>query len=169
MQYLTARQEVIRTLYSHRKRNRAEGATEVTKADVGGAPKETAFFDLSELGTSKIRGEAKFERLPKGETVEIEVEPNGEVPITLVKHQCKLVARNDLLLFDDRGKATKIPSVRSIIDRDVECDIPMQPEYRDVSRKHLIIDRFSDRSLCLTDVSSLGTFIPPNCLRRTSN
>ena len=169
MQYLTARQEVFCTLYSHRQRNRAEGATEVTKADIGGAPRETTLFDLSEFGTSEILHEAKSEHLPKGETVEVEVEPNGEVPIALVKQQCKLVARNDLLLVGDQGKATKIPFGRSTLGRDVECDIPMQPGYRDISRKHLIIDQFSNRGLRLTDVSSLGTFIPPNWLRRAFN
>ena len=168
MQYLTARQEVIRTLYSHRQRNRAEGATVVADADLGGTLKETVIFDLSELGIPDIRDEGNFERLPKGETVEIKLEPNGEVPIVLVKHPCKLVASEDVMLVDDQGNAMKIPPGRNTVGRDVKCDLPMQSEYRDISRKHLIIERFSDRGLRLTDVSSLGTFIPPECFERTS-
>ena len=168
MQYLTARQEVIRTLYSHRQRNRAEGATEVADADLGGTMKETVIFDLSELGIPDIRDEGNFERLPKGETVEIELEPGSEIPIVLVKHQCRLVAGDDLKFVDDQGNALTIPSGRNSVGRDVKCDLPMHPDYRDISRKHLIIERFSDRGLRLTDVSSLGTFIPPDCLERTS-
>ena len=168
MQYLTTRHEAIRTPYSHRQRNRAEGATQVANAEGGGTLKETVVFSLAEVGTPDIHEQGNFKRLPKGETVELELEPNAEVPILLVKHQCKLIANDDLLLVDDQGHAMKIPPGRNTVGRDVKCDLPMHLEHQDISRKHLIIERFSDHGLRLTDVSSLDTFIAPECIERTS-
>lgn len=168
MQYLTARQEVIRTLYSHRQRNRAEAATQIGgTTDSGTAIKETILFDLSgdvlDVGDS-----SDMARLPKGETVEIDVKAGQEVTHALVKHPCKIALDDDLYFIDNSNKRHTLKMRQNAVGRDSRCEVIVDSESRDVSRKHLIIDRFSRTGVRLTDVSSLGTFAAPKYLERTS-
>ena len=165
MQYLTARQEVIRTLCSHRQRNRAEGSTQVG-SDNNAAMRETIIFDLSdELPDQNTDG--NLARLPKGDTIEIDLEQGEELPLVLVKHACRIVNDGALHFIDDTGVRTELKQGQNTIGRDDICDIILRPKYRDISRKHLVIERISDTAVRLTDIPSLGTFAPPEHLERT--
>jgi hypothetical protein len=168
MQYLTARQEVIRTLYSHRQRNRAEAATQIgCRVGHCAAIKETILFDLSD-DLPDVRDSSGLGRLPKGETIEIDVKPDEEVVLALVKHTCKIVLNDDLYFVDNADNRVALKMGQNAIGRDSKCEITMDADSRDISRKHLIVERYSATGVRLTDVSSLGTFAAPKYLERTS-
>lgn len=165
MQYLTARQEVIRTLYSHRQRNRAEGSTQVGSDD-NTAMRETMIFDLSDVFPDQAV-DSNLARLPKGATIEIDLQQSEELPLVLVKHACRIVNDGALHFIDHTGARTELKQGQNTIGRDDICDIILRPNHRDISRKHLVVELLSDTAMRLTDISSLGTFAPPERLERT--
>jgi uncharacterized protein (DUF1778 family) len=159
MQYLRARQDVIRTLYAQRQQNRAEVATQIHAGGGSGKMRETLIFDLSE-GVPDGSDESGMRRLPKGETVSLQLAKGGAVNLMLVRHACNIRRDAEGLVFtDDTGNETPLGTGRFAVGRDGDCEIPLHPEYRDISRKHLIVEVDGTGKISLTDVSSLGTFI----------
>lgn len=169
MQYLRARQDVIRTLYSQRQQNRAEAATQVHAGNgAGGKLRETLIFDLSE-GMPDETEENGMRRLPKGETLSFTIGTGDELSLMLVRHECTISHGRDGLTFtDDTGNQTPLGTGRFAVGRDGECEIPLHPEYRDISRKHLIVEVEPGQRVRLTDVSSLGTFIKADRMKQAT-
>ena len=163
MQYLTARQEVVKTLY----RNRRQQPSAPAKNNGEEKLRETLIFDLDAFAKEHAR-EAEFSRIPKGETVEINFEARQQVELLLAKHRCSIVYADDLVFIDDEGRDTVLRMGKSIIGRDASNDIVINPSYRDVSRKHLIVETGTDNLVRLTDISSHGTSVPPAYLENTS-
>jgi hypothetical protein len=167
MQYLRARQDVIRILYSQRQLDRAEAATQMLGADNGSAKmRETLIFDLSENG-SDDNDDGGLRRLPKGETIEVSVPVDGGITLRLTRHECIIQVEDGQLTFtDDVGSVTNLEEGRHVVGRGDNCEIALHPGYRDISRKHLIIECKAGRTVGLTDVSALGTFVSPEVLGR---
>ena len=104
MQYLTSRQEVVKSLYANRQpRNTAEDrpANESAVYRPTARFRDTMLINLNEISDME-RDEISFSRLPKGETVEIELQRDHAVDLLLAKHQCRLLLQ-DRLLFVDQG------------------------------------------------------------------
>jgi hypothetical protein len=163
MQYLTARQEVVKTLY--RTRQLREGAS-----PAGGSTdlqRETVIFDLAGFSREQPRG-GQFARIPKGETVEIEFDPMQKVELLLAKHRCAITLGEALTFVDDEGRDSQLPRGKTIVGRDAKSDIVISANYRDVSRKHLIVETDGEKLVRLTDISSHGTSVPPDYLENTS-
>ncbi len=166
MQYLTARQEIVKTLYrnrrSHadRRRSNGEGAPEAEL-------RETVIFDLAAHAREGTAQDA-FARIPKGETVEIDFRDGQEVGVLLAKHACAIAMRDSLAFVDDAGKGSLLRRGKTIVGRDASSDIVINPNYRDVSRKHLIVESDGRSLVRLTDISSHGTSVPPEFLENTS-
>ena len=167
MQYLSARQEIIKYLYSEKKKYLKEPDTE----DVGeGTFKETLILEntIFEPAADQHKGN-EYERMPKGEPVTIILSSNREIELVLSKHPCKLVAANNKLDFvDQKGRIFEIKKGRNVIGRDTVSTIVMDPSLRDISRLHLVVEKFDDNTIQITDLSSHGTFIPAKFLEHHS-
>ena len=166
MQYLTARQEIVKTLYrnrrSHADRRRSNGDG-THEAEL----RETVIFDLAAQAREGASHDA-FTRIPKGETVEIDFRDGQEVGVMLAKHACVIALRESLAFVDDAGRGSRLRSGKTIVGRDASSDIVINPSYRDVSRKHLIVESDGKSLVRLTDISSHGTSVPPEFLENTS-
>ncbi|RKZ38069.1 MAG: hypothetical protein DRQ37_00245 [Gammaproteobacteria bacterium] len=164
MQYLTNRQEVIKRIYTSRVQ--ARGGLMEKSADNKRPEdefKETAIFDLTTLaGTDKK--DAEFSRLPKGETIEITLEPNEPVEVMLAKHRFSLIADGEIQFIRKAGDRCRLHPGKNIVGRDSSNDVIIDENLRDVSRKHLIIETEGNNLIRLTDISSMGTFVPPEYL-----
>lgn len=170
IQYLTARQEVIRAIHAHRHTavNRGKQGAKPS-GTAGGDPqmRETLIFDVSSLGPPLSQEE--FERMPKGETVEIDIEEDRPVPLLLAKHPFKISVGPEGPMFSGKGVAQCVLRAgRNVVGREAASDVLIDADYRDVSRKHLIIESDGQTGLRLTDISSHGTSIPPGYLDNTS-
>lgn len=163
MQYLTARQDVVKTLHRNRRRHGEPAARNNGSEKL----RETLIFDVDAMAKETSR-QAEFSRIPKGETVEISFEAHQQVELLLAKHRCSIVYSDDLVFIDDEGRDTVLRIGKSIIGRDASNDIVINPSCRDVSRKHLIVETGSDNLVRLTDISSHGTSVPPAYLENTS-
>ena len=164
IQYLNARQQVIRSVYGLRHRAmRGEQRSGSTAQD--SPMRETVIFDVS----SYVRGSGEeLLRMPKGEQVEIDLESDRPLNILLAKHPFTLVASGDGIRFSGKGAHSGLlrPG-RNVIGRDANADVVIDHELRDVSRRHLLVETDGRTQVRLTDISSHGTCIPPAHLDRT--
>jgi hypothetical protein len=126
-------------------------------------PRQTLGFDLDVLAGAEAVVEAaseEFNRLPKGETLEIAFGPHQALPLLLAKHRFALISGSPFLLVDGHGNDYRVRPGKSVVGRSLDTDVPIDPFYRDVSRRHLIVDTAAMDCVRLTDISSLGTFVP---------
>ena len=108
--------------------------------------------------------EEGFDRLPKGEPVAIMLRPNEALPVVLADHKCHLVMDGGLALLDTSGQRRALGAGRNIVGRDQQCDVVIDRDFKNVSRKHLLIETDGESLVRLTDISSLGTWVPCECL-----
>ena len=170
MQYLASRQEIVKHLYANRRQAKTAEAPRRNGISLYRPTprfKETLIFDLNGAGGSHPV-EIAFSRLPKGETVELALEPEQAVELLLAKHPCSIVLRDELLFIDEKGNGSSLHAGRNIIGRDADSDVVINAGLRDVSRKHLIIESDGASRVRLTDISSHGTSLPPRYLDHTS-
>lgn len=170
MQYLTSRQEVVKSLYT----NRQSGKTGEDQPENGSAVyrptarfRETMLINLN-VSPELERHETSFSRLPKGETVEVDLEGDHPIDLLLAKHQCRILLRDRLLFVDQGGNNSELRVGRNVVGRDATSDVIMDASLRDVSRKHLIVESNGVGQIKLTDISSHGTSLPPKYLDHTS-
>lgn len=160
MQYLSSRQEIIKYLYSEKKKTTKGGA-----ADEGDISSEllkdtlvlenTVFEPLSDSGSN-----VQLERMLKGENVTIALKSGQKIDVYLSKHECKIVAGKPNKFIDEAGRSYELKVGKNTIGRDAKCNIMIDPKHRDVSRTHLVIELDEDNTIYMTDLSSHGTYIP---------
>ena len=176
MQYLTARQEVIKQIYKVKKHERALAAEAAGNAAAGDVSqeieipgedrfRETAIFD-SQLIDQQDQTEQSFTRLPKGEPLEIRLANDASTELMLSRHAFRYVNSGTGRLEDDAGRHYELAEGKNIIGRDGVCNIVIDGAYRDVSRLHMVIEKQDDGSIRFTDLSSHGTFLPTGYFSR---
>ena len=164
VQYLAARREAITAIYTDRQTSKSiDSGLDV--ADPNNRLRETAIFHVGELGG---QDPGEFSRMPKGETVEVALPEVREIKILIAKHKCRLKHADKPIFIDDSGQETRLHSGRNIVGRDASSEVVIDAHYRDVSRKHLIIEVEAGGLAKLTDISSHGTSVPPDYLDNTS-
>ncbi len=158
MQYLSSRQEIIKYLYSEKKKH----VKDRSNSEEGNEFKDTlmlentVFEPLSENKTS-----AEMEKMPKGENVTIRMKKGKGIDVLISKHPCKIICDESGIKFiDESGRSYKLKIGKNVIGRDSKSDIMLDPNLRDVSRTHLVIEADDDNTLYLTDLSAHGTYIP---------
>lgn len=160
MQYLSSRQEIIKYLYSEKKKHVKSAIS--SNAEEGSEFKDTlmlentVFEPLSESKTS-----AEMEKMPKGENVTIRMKAGREIDVLISKHPCKIICdKSGNKFIDEAGRSYTLKIGKNVIGRDSKSDIMMDPNLRDVSRMHLVIEADDSNTLYLTDLSAHGTYIP---------
>lgn len=116
-------------------------------------------FNLDALGSASAFP-PEMDRLPKGDPVTVKFKPHQSLRVRLAKHDFILVSGPQFLLIDDTGADIKIVGPRCVVGRGTNCGAIVSNRYRAVSRKHLIIELTDEGNAKLTDISSLGTYLP---------
>jgi len=164
MQYLSSRQEIIKYLYSEKKRHVKTTASNGTEAGIDFKDTlmlENTVFEPVSGGKQGV----EMEKMPKGENVTIRMKAGKEIDIFLSKHQCKIISGESSCKFiDESGRSFDLKIGKNMIGRDSKSDIMLDPTLRDISRIHLIIETDNTNTLYLTDLSSHGTYIPAKYL-----
>lgn len=158
MQYLSARQEIIKYLYSEKKRILNEPQDNQPE----GQFKDTVILDntIFEPSSANLASSDNFERMPKGEAVTVTIGPTETVDILLSRHTCKIAGNNGKMQFiDNAGRSYELKMGRNVVGRDSISTIMMDPVLRDISRIHIIIEKFDDKTFQITDMSSHGSYI----------
>ena len=161
--YLSSSKEFVRTIRSNRQ---GMGAAEVvareTDANDTGS-RQRLVLDLDTLlGAVPLQQEVsdEFSRMPKGEVLELELLPHQAFVMMLGKNRFTLVSGSPFLLVDDNGNDYRLRPGKNIIGRSQQCDVMIDSVYRAVSRRHLIVEASQGRTCRLTDISTIGTFVP---------
>jgi len=178
MQYLTARQEVIKHTYAVKKMQAKlkaeefdqEGEDKELEAN-GSSPalRDTLILDSVVLQPGKDEKKSRFLRLPKGEAVILSIKGRGKVDLLLSKHSFSLqVVDGALALVDDSGEAKPLQAGKNIVGRDTVCNVAVDPSYRDVSRMHLIVEPLGADEVRFTDLSAHGTYLPAELMEKNA-
>lgn len=170
MQYLSARQEIIKYLYSEKKKYQEEQGRE-TETGEAAKLKDTLILENTLFEpVAEQRNQDSYERMPKGEAVTITLSPGTEVEVLLSRHACKLIASDEKIRFvDQAGRSYDLNRGRSVIGRDTASTVMIDPSLRDVSRLHLVVENFDGNTVQLTDMSSHGTYVPARFLEHHSS
>ncbi len=161
MQYLSSRQEIIKYLYSEKKKHvKSTSSSSDAEANIDYKDtlmlENTVFEPLSENKTG-----SDMDKMPKGENVTIRMKAGREIDILLSKHQCKIIGGDSSSKFiDESGRSYDLKIGKNVIGRDSKSDIMLDPNLRDISRMHLVIETDDTNTLYLTDLSAHGTYIP---------
>lgn len=159
-QFLAARRDIVRSIYAQRFGARVPLTTQ-EPAGSGGA-KSTLLIE-DEPGPDTESSRNHFQRLPRGETVSVRAPVDGGLSILLSRHKFQLFAADTRRLTDDQGIDYPLKAGLNVIGRHPGNDVVVGGWYRDVSRKHLMVDARGD-GLKLTDLSTHGTFLPGRLL-----
>jgi len=168
MQYLSSRQDIIKYLYSEKKKLAGEKQNGKSETIEGDQFKDTLIFgstvSMFEPSADSTTG-GEFGRMPKGESVITTLKPNEHIIIMLSKHKCEIEANGQIFFIDQVGRKHVLDMGRNAIGRDASGAVVIDPGLRDVSRTHLIVENLGNNSLQLTDLSSHGTYIPATLLK----
>ena len=168
MQYLSSRQEIIKYLYSEKKKHMKSSSS--SAADAGSEFKDTLIlentvFEPLHEGTDNT----EMDKMPKGENVTVKLKPGTEINILISKHPCKIIRDESGNKFlDNAGRSYTLKLGKNVIGRDSKADIMLEPGLRDVSRMHLVIETDDTHTLYITDLSAHGTYIPQKYLESHS-
>jgi len=121
-------------------------------------------YDLAELAGMDDQGRQgdkdEFSRMSKGESLQIRFGAHQSLSLILAKYPFTLISGDPFLLLDESGHDLKVRPGKNIIGRSAQSDIAVDAAYGAVSRKHLIVETRNDGTVTLTDISTLGTFLP---------
>jgi hypothetical protein len=170
MQYLSARQEIIKYLYSEKKKMLNEPVSKASEENEQGEFRETLMLEntIFEPVIDDQKGRSDFERMPKGEAITVTLAPDQEMVLLLSKHKCSLTAKDGIQFTEHTGKSYTLGKGRNIIGRDTVSTVILDPSLRDISRLHLVVENIDDSSLQITDLSSHGSFMPIKFLENHS-
>ncbi|MBL1143238.1 MAG: FHA domain-containing protein [Proteobacteria bacterium] len=160
MQYLSSRQEIIKYLYSEKKKHVKSSVS--SNGEAGAEFKDTLMLENT-VFEPLVEGNAaaEMEKMPKGENVTIRLKAGKKMDVLISKHPCKIISDESGCKFvDEAGRSYKLKIGKTVIGRDSKTDIMMDPNLRDVSRTHLVIEADDSNTLYLTDLSAHGTYIP---------
>ena len=160
LQYIAARQTLIKFI------NSCRNEPQITPGPDTNNPRDTALFDLTIISNEGHRN-SRFMLLPKGKTIEISLAPKQSITVLLAKHRFSIVREDQFRFVDESGREIALCHGKNIMGRANENEVVVDSNYRKVSRKHLIVETQDLEAIHLTDVSSLGTFIPVDFLVTT--
>ncbi len=164
MQYLSARQEIVKSISAERQQRVRVPFPEEPEAQVADQPlRDTVGFELAADEGKTARSDG-FTRLPKGEAVAIRLQAGQTLDLSLAGHRFRLLEGSPLRLVGENGDQHTLQQGKNLIGRELGNHVVVDSSYRDVSRKHLLIDFADPRTVRLTDVSSQGTFVRADAL-----
>ncbi len=160
MQYLGARQEIIRLIFATKNRNKTSPPKSSRQGTATNAEMlETLVFDISTSGNDiALRG--NLQRLPRGEAVKLYALPGHAIDIRLAKHPFRLLNDNGWVLCEPDGRRHALADAQSLVGRGRDNDIRLDAQFNYLSRRHMIVEPQDDHVILITDLSSHGTFAP---------
>ena len=164
LQYLGTRQNLLRLLVEMKEPGvgRAQGALSTAAGRAFAPDKSTMAFDAD--ACAGTQSDATLCRLPQGEAVVLHLENGGEIAIKLAKYKFYLAHSRDWALIADNGKRYVLHEGINSVGRSRDNDVPLDADFSNVSRKHLMAEPVGADAIVLTDLSSYGTYIPQTAL-----
>lgn len=110
-----------------------------------------------------------YARLPRRRSITVNFQNQPNLTLYLARNRFLLKQNaGSLQLLGQDGVTYPLHSGRNTIGRSSQCDIRVETSQSDISREHLLIEIGDDGNVSLTDLSSRGTYVPPEILARRS-
>lgn len=107
----------------------------------------------------------EFKRIPRGQTVIVEIGKISRLPIKIASHEFVIDSSGpEPVLISLKGDRYILKPRENLIGRSKKCSTILDSELDDISRQHLIIECYPDKTLHFTDLSSAGTRLPEKYL-----
>jgi hypothetical protein len=110
-------------------------------------------------------GGAALARLPIGERVAVELGAEQVLELVLGRNVFELVGGESPYLVDENRVTCFLRPGQNVIGRHSECDLPVDGNFKNVSRAHLVLDWDGGEGFCLVDLSTRGTWMREDLLR----
>jgi len=108
-----------------------------------------------------------YARLPRRRAVNLDLNAHKEIVIYLARNRFTLkLVEGQAVLQQQDGVSHEVRPGRTLVGRSAQCDISVDSAGGDVSRQHLLIEMTVEHHLRLTDLSSRGTYLPPELLEK---
>jgi hypothetical protein len=172
LQYLSFRKRLLEYIHT---RKRGYDDEESNAEELTGYPSPppmatpgTGFADtdgpVSEDGLRRFTGD--FRRMPLGEALELPMGTAGKLDIMLAGHLFRIIGGHPPSLIDQNGVTYFLKDGRNMVGRHPESDVPIDQNFSDVSRAHVIVEWEGNDQITLIDLSSRGCFIRNEILER---
>lgn len=157
IRYLDARRNLIESLQHELQKVYAVGNRPVVPLSMQGLMDQEHRFTTTRHSI--------YARLPRRRSVTINfaTQPNLTIYLARNRFLLKQKAGSVQLLAQD-GAVYPLHSGRNTIGRSSQCDIRVETSQSDISREHLLIEIGEDGRVSLMDMSSRGTYVPPEIL-----
>lgn len=164
LQYLSTRKRLLAHVLARRMSLDDTGEHARYRQDAAMERRVREADDMLETATLGFTVPDEFERLQTGESIQLDVPENSTVDLMLAKHVYRLSASGGLKLISPDGNEQPLKEGRTMIGRHPECDVVTDRNFRDVSRVHVIVEWNQEPRVRVTDLSTLGTFIPTDAI-----
>jgi len=125
--------------------------------DTGFDDGESRDGDASEDGLRRFTGD--FRRMPMAEALEIPMGEGEKLDIMLAGHLFRIIGGHPPSLIDQNGVTYFLKDGRNMVGRHPESDVPIDQNFSDVSRAHIIVEWEGKDHITVIDLSSRGSFI----------
>ena len=161
--YLESRRDILETLAKEYRAGMAAS---------GGGPRpvmpramRSEAAPLSSRFTTRLN--QLYARLPRRRAVNLDLNQHPEIVIYLARNRFTLkLVEGQAVLQQQDGVSYEVRPGRTVVGRSAQCDISVDSAGADVSRQHLLIEMTVEHHLRLTDLSSRGTYLPPELLEK---
>jgi len=165
LQYLSFRKRLLEYIHARKRGYEdddayADDLTEYPSPPPMPTP-ETGFEGVDgrvgEDGLRRFTGD--FRRMPMGEALEIPVSIGEKLDIMLAGHLFRIIGGHPPSLIDQNGVTYFLKDGRNMVGRHPESDVPIDQNFSDVSRAHLIVEWEGNDHIIVIDLSSRGCYI----------
>ena len=168
LQYLSFRKRLLEYIYTRKQGfdemdSYADELTEypsppaMATPDTGFDPGEAGEGDAREDGLVRFTGD--FRRMPMAEALEIPMGEGEKLDIMLAGHLFRIIGGHPPSLIDQNGVTYFLKDGRNMVGRHPESDVPIDQNFSDVSRAHIIVEWEGQDHITVIDLSSRGSFI----------
>ena len=108
-----------------------------------------------------------YARLPRRRAVNLDLNQHQEIVLYLARNRFILrLVGGQVVLQQLDGVSYEIRPGRTMVGRSAQCEICIDGAGSDISRQHLLLEMTVNHHLRLTDLSSRGTYLPPELLEK---
>ena len=160
--YLESRRDILETL-SRESRANGRGSGSLSPV-VPHAMRSDAMPPSSRFTT---RLNQLYARLPRRRAVNLDLNAHAEIILYLARNRFTLrLQEGQVVLQQQDGVSYEVRPGRTMLGRSAQCEICLDSASGDISRQHLLMEMTVNHHLRLTDLSSRGTYLPPELLEK---
>jgi hypothetical protein len=104
-------------------------------------------------------------RLPTGVTLGLDGSSEGAMDLWMARRRFRIECWSGPILVDERGRRMPLAEGRNLVGRGLYNGVVVDADFREVSRRHLILDVDNGTPVTVTDLSTLGSFMSRSRLR----